>query len=115
DRVGLQLPNVPYFPVVYYGALRLGAVVVPLNPLLKGREVEYALSDSGAGLLIAWHQFGEAAKQGAEQAGAECILVTPGEFELLLGEAQPITELAERADEDPAVIVYTSGTTGTPK
>src|SRR5215203_4253820 len=39
DRVGLQLPNVPYFPVMYFGALRLGAVVVPLNPLLKAREV----------------------------------------------------------------------------
>jgi long-chain acyl-CoA synthetase len=39
DRIGMQLPNVPYFPIVYYGALRLGAVVVPLNPLLKAREV----------------------------------------------------------------------------
>jgi long-chain acyl-CoA synthetase len=115
DRVGLQLPNVPYFPVVYFGALRLGAVVVPLNPLLKGREVEYALSDSGAKVLIAWHQFGEAATQGAQQAGAECLLATPGEFEPLLGEARPVTELADRAGEDPAVIVYTSGTTGTPK
>ena len=36
DRVGMQLPNVPYFPIVYYGVLRLGAVVVPMNPLLKG-------------------------------------------------------------------------------
>ena len=43
DRVGMQLPNVPYFPVVYFGALRLGAVVVPMNPLLKGREVGYHL------------------------------------------------------------------------
>jgi len=39
DRVGIMLPNVPYFPVVYYGILRLGAVVVPMNVLLKGREV----------------------------------------------------------------------------
>ena len=37
DRVGLMLPNVPYFPMAYYGILRLGAVVVPMNPLLKGR------------------------------------------------------------------------------
>ena len=51
DRVGMQLPNVPYFPVVYYGALRLGAVVVPMNPLLKEREVAYHLSDSGAKVL----------------------------------------------------------------
>src|ERR671927_1085565 len=70
DRVGLQLPNVPYFPVVYFGILRLGAVVVPMNPLLKGREVAYHLSDSGAKVLIAWHQFEDAAREGADDAGA---------------------------------------------
>src|SRR5438067_12889620 len=48
DRVGMQLPNVPYFPIVYFGALRLGAIVVPMNPLLKDREVAYHVSDSGA-------------------------------------------------------------------
>ena len=47
DRVGLMLPNVPYFPVVYYGILRAGAVVVPMNVLLKAREVAYYLEDSG--------------------------------------------------------------------
>jgi long-chain acyl-CoA synthetase len=115
DRVGLQLPNVPYFPIVYFGALRLGAVVVPLNPLLKDREVAYALSDSGARVLLAWHGFADAARGGSEQAGAECVLVTPGEFEPLLGETDPVAEIADRDDGDPAVIVYTSGTTGTPK
>jgi long-chain acyl-CoA synthetase len=115
DRVGLQLPNVPYFPVLYFGILRLGAVVVPLNPLLKAREVEHALTDSGAKVLLAWHQFGEAARAGAEAAGAECVLVAPGEFEQMVGGAEPWGEIAERADDDPAVIVYTSGTTGTPK
>src|SRR6476620_1516464 len=59
DRVGIMLPNVPYFPVVYYGALRLGAVVVPMNPLLKAREVAYHLSDSGARVIVAWHGFEE--------------------------------------------------------
>jgi long-chain acyl-CoA synthetase len=115
DRVGMQLPNVPYFPVVYFGALRLGAVVVPMNPLLKGREVRYHLKDSGAKVLVAWHGFAEPAQAGAEEAGAECILVTPGEFEQALGEAEPVEEIADRADDDPAVIIYTSGTTGTPK
>ena len=55
DRVGLLLPNVPQFPMLYYGVLRAGAVVVPMNPLLKAREIEYYLEDSGARLLFAWH------------------------------------------------------------
>src|SRR3954471_14212000 len=81
DRVGLQMPNVPYFPVLYYGALRLGAVVVPMNPLLKEREVSFHLKDSGAKAVFAWHQFGEAASAGADAAGAEYVKVEPGEFE----------------------------------
>src|SRR5213080_466678 len=80
DRVGMQLPNVPYFPVVYFGALRLGAVVVPMNPLLKGREVAYHLSDSGAKVIVAWHGFADAARTGAEEAGAEAVIASPGEF-----------------------------------
>src|SRR4051812_11923112 len=115
DRVGMQLPNVPYFPIVYHGALRLGAIVVPMNPLLKDREVAFHLSDSGAKVLVAWHAFAAAAQGGCEQAGAECVLVTPGEFDQQLAAADAVAEIAERADDDPAVIIYTSGTTGTPK
>ena len=115
DRVGIQLPNVPYFPIIYFAALRIGAVVVPMNPLLKAREVAYHLQDSGARLLVAWPQFAEAAEGGADEAGAECMLTRPGEFEGLLGEAEPVENATERADDDPAVIIYTSGTTGTPK
>src|ERR1700744_5807030 len=63
DRVGIMLPNVPYFPVAYFGVLRAGGVVVPMNVLLKGREVGYYLSDPGAKLLFAWHDFGEAARE----------------------------------------------------
>src|SRR5918912_4250075 len=75
DRIGLQLPNVPYFPIVYFGALRIGAVVVPMNPLLKDREVAYHLSDSGAKVLVAWHQFEDAARAGSEEAGAEPLII----------------------------------------
>jgi long-chain acyl-CoA synthetase len=115
DTFGLQMPNVPYFPVVYYGALRLGAVVVPMNPLLKGREVEYYLTDSGAKAMVAWHDFAGPAQEGSDAAGAECVLAKPGEFEQLLADADPVEEVVDRADDDPAVIIYTSGTTGTPK
>src|SRR5919109_4342173 len=52
DRVGLMCPNVPAFAIGYYGALRAGAVVVPMNPLLKEREVEHYVSDSGAKLIL---------------------------------------------------------------
>jgi long-chain acyl-CoA synthetase len=115
DRVGIMLPNVPYFPVVYYGILRAGGVVVPMNVLLKGREVEFYLSDPGAKLVFAWHDFAEAAEKGAEAAGTECLLVKPGEFEDLVGAQAPVTEVTDRDGEDTAVILYTSGTTGKPK
>jgi long-chain acyl-CoA synthetase len=111
DRVGLMLPNVPYFPVIYYGILRAGGIVVPMNVLLKRREVEFYVRDSGAKLLFAWHDFAEAAEGG----GAEVVVVKPGEFEQLVGSAEPANEVAERAADDTAVILYTSGTTGTPK
>src|SRR5215475_6656656 len=45
DRVGIMLPNVPYFAIVYYGVLRAGGIVVPMNVLLKGREVRFYLED----------------------------------------------------------------------
>src|SRR5215210_1056957 len=89
DRVGLMMPNVPYFPVIYYGILRAGGVVVPMNVLLKKREVAFYLEDPGAKLLFAWGDFAEAAEGGAEKAGAEVILVKPGEFEKLLADQEP--------------------------
>ncbi|HTP17898.1 MAG TPA: AMP-binding protein, partial [Streptosporangiaceae bacterium] len=55
DRVAVMLPNVPAFPIAFYGALGAGGIVVPMNPLLKSREVAYYLGDSGAKVLFAWH------------------------------------------------------------
>ena len=93
-----MLPNVPYFPVVYYGILRAGGVVVPMNVLLKEREV--ALLPRGPG-REARSSPGTTSptppRPARHEAGAECILVKPGEFEQLrrLG-TSPSTSVAER-------------------
>ena len=80
DRVGVMLPNVPQFPVAYYGVLRAGGVVVPMNVLLKRREIAFYLEDSGAEILLAWHGFLEEARNAAADAGAELIEVEPSSF-----------------------------------
>jgi len=115
DRVGVLLPNVPQFPIAYYGVLRAGGVVVPMNVLLKRREIAFYLEDSGAKILLAWHGFAEEARDGAADAGAELIEVEPAGFAELLDASEPTPGLADTAEEDTAVILYTSGTTGKPK
>ena len=115
DPVGVMLPNVPQFAVIYYGVLRAGCVVVPMNVLLKSREVTFHLKDSGAKLLFAWHEVVEEAEKGAAGAGVETIQVAPGSFEELLVGTEAHPDVVQRADDDIAMILYTSGTTGTPK
>ncbi|MEU1511023.1 long-chain fatty acid--CoA ligase [Streptomyces sp. NPDC005811] len=115
DRVALMLPNVPEFVVLYYGVLRAGAVVVPMNPLLKARETEYHLTDSGASLLFEWHQAPGEGAQGAAVAGVRQLAVEPAAFAGLLSGHEPLPDVAETDDADVAVLLYTSGTTGRPK
>jgi long-chain acyl-CoA synthetase len=115
DRVGVMLPNVPEFPIAYYGVLRAGGIVVPMNVLLKRREIAFYVGDSGAGILVAWHGFGEEARAAAEEAGAELVAVEPEAFEKDLSGRDMVPGLADTGDSDTAVILYTSGTTGTPK
>ena len=115
DRVALVLPNVPAFPVLFYGALVAGAVVVPMNPLLKGREVKYYLEDSGAKIVFAWEDMAAEAGKGADTVGIECVAVNPGDFTDLLAQHEPAGDVAERDGDDTVVLLYTSGTTGEPK
>jgi long-chain acyl-CoA synthetase len=115
DRVGLMLPNVPEFAAAYYGILRAGGVVVPMNILLKEREIAYYLGDSGAKLIIAARELAATVRPGAAQVGAGALLVEPGAFTELFEDSDPVDGLVPRAARDTAVILYTSGTTGKPK
>ncbi len=114
DRVALQFPNVPAFVHLYFGVLRLGAVVVPINPLLKAGETAYSLEDSRARILLAWHQ-AESPREQMQDAAVEVVAVgEPGGVELLDG-FEPDRTVVEVDPEETAVILYTSGTTGRPK
>jgi long-chain acyl-CoA synthetase len=115
ERVALTMPNVAYFPIAYYAILRTGAVVVPMNPLLKAGEIAYAWNDAGAKVAVVFAMFAAEAAKAAETTGTDVIVVTPGEFENLLAGAEPTPGVVERTDSDTAVILYTSGTTGNPK
>ena len=115
DRIGLMMPNVPAFPMIFYGALQAGCVVVPMNPLLKGREVEYYLKDSGAKVLFVWSDVADEARKGAEATDVEVIPIEDPHAAELRSGVTGRADSVERADDDDAVILYTSGTTGEPK
>jgi long-chain acyl-CoA synthetase len=123
DPVALQLPNIPQFLIAYFGILKAGCVVVPLNVLLKAPEAAFQLADSKARMLITWAGIlGEAAK-GADAAEVSRIyavghaesdaVAVP--FEELLSPSVTGRWLVARQPTDTAVIIYTSGTTGQPK
>jgi long-chain acyl-CoA synthetase len=115
DRVGLMLPNVPDFVVLYHGILRAGCIVVPMNPLLKAREISYYLGDSGTSLLLASHTAADEATAGASRAGTPYVIMAPGVLAAELSGFEPAPEIVAREPADTAVILYTSGTTGEPK
>ncbi|MHA7124881.1 long-chain-fatty-acid--CoA ligase [Janibacter indicus] len=116
DRVSLILPNIPAFPVLFYGTLLAGGVVVPMNPLLKANEIEYFYTDSGAKFSFVWGDFAAEAQAGAEGTDTQVIVSGPvGPAADALPAGEPIAAPTERAGDDDAVILYTSGTTGRPK
>jgi long-chain acyl-CoA synthetase len=121
DTVALASVNIPAFPIVYYGILKAGAAVVPFNVLLKGREIAYHLGDSGAKAFFCFAggpglPLGEEGRAGFDATpGCEHFFLLDESFADLL-EGLPTTfETAATEPTDTAVVLYTSGTTGTPK
>lgn len=115
DRVAVITPNVPHFPIAYYGVLRAGAVVVPMNPLLKAREIAFVLRDAGARLVLTSPTSAAETAEAAAATGTECLVLEPDGFDSALDRIEPVAAVFDAQDTDLAVILYTSGTTGTPK
>lgn len=120
EKVAVQLPNLPQFVIAYFGIVKAGLTMVPLNPLFTAREIEYHLADSDARLLITSAFSLAGALDGARAAGVADVVVVGAEapagtrgFDDLLGEDSG--EIHPTSSDDTAVLLYTSGTTGRPK
>lgn len=132
DKVALSCPNIPYFPIAYYGILKAGAVVVPLNVLFKRRELAYHLADSEAKAYLCfegtdtlpmaeegWTAFQQS--HGCKSfwvmtlaPGAESPFPGVPTFAELMAQPEDF-DTVQTSPDDTAVILYTSGTTGRPK
>lgn len=123
DRVAMLIPNVPDFARVYYAALSLGAVVVPVHLLFKTDEIAFAVRDSGADLIVVAAPLLGEAVPAATQTGVPLVtvLLPPDagidlpRLEVEASAAVPIERHTSVGPLDAATILYTSGTTGTPK
>ncbi|WP_017584850.1 long-chain-fatty-acid--CoA ligase [Nocardiopsis ganjiahuensis] len=133
DRVAVQLPNLPQFLFTYFGILKAGLVMVPLNPLLKAPETAYHLNDSGARVFVTFEMFAEEAVRAVDLAGEAAdgtgegirtyVVNVPGNDERPEGTlhfdelyfAEDIGDPEPTGSDDTAVLLYTSGTTGRPK
>jgi long-chain acyl-CoA synthetase len=119
EHVALSCPNVPWFPIAYFGILKAGAAVVPLNVLLKPREIAYHLKNSDARAVLAFEgtaelPIGAMCRDAAAQAGTPHVVVFPGDAASLMRDPAGFHP-PRREPADTAVILYTSGTTGHPK
>ncbi len=126
DRVVVMMPNSPHVTGAFQAVWKLGAVIVPVTPQLGAREVRYLLEDSAAPWVITSPHLAECVAQAASGIGSVKGLLVTGESpvagtEDLTAEiaaaqgSMPIESLAERSDDDLALLLYTSGTTGQPK
>ncbi len=101
DRVAIALPNIPQYPIAFYGALRAGAVVVPTNPLYTEREMQHQLEDSGARAIVMLDIFYPVVRAIRANTPLERIIITsPADFlPPLLRRLYPLTQRKARHPE----------------
>jgi len=121
DRVALFLPNIPSFVIVYLGIQKMGAIAVSINSTLKTEEIKFILDDSDAKVIVTTETL-RCNVPAKELPQLNLVLIAEGdakEADIALNDwmanAEPKAQMVEMAPDDPAAILYTSGTTGFPK
>ena len=123
DRVGVMLPNMPEIGAAYGGISRMGGVVMPLVFMLAVPEIRHILNDSAASAVITSPEFYANISEAAKELPNPPTVIVLGDpvpdgarsFQALVDAATPDENIVDRAEDDIAVIFYTSGTTGRPK
>lgn len=127
DRVGIILPNVPQFPIIYYGILYAGGTVVPLNPLLRPRELAHVVADAQLRALFVFEDVAAVTHEldaqdfrsphlyVVESGMASKAPAKGNSFMDAFSHAVPVSEIAQTQPQDIAVVLYTAAQQGRPR